>query len=105
MQGNRVRRAVGSARQLGTQGSRVCKAVGYAGQVDTQGGRTYCLALWGLDLAVLAGRCTLGDEAHTPPAHSLLHLLLDHLCSATTIMKAIMMQMKPFPGRGKLSMC
>ena len=45
----------------------------------------YRLAIWSLDLAVLAGWGTLGDEANTPPADSLLHLLLDHLCVQWTL--------------------
>lgn len=45
-----------------------------------QRSRAYRLALWGLDLAVLTGWGALGNEAHTPAAYPLLHLLLDHLC-------------------------
>lgn len=50
-----------------------------------QGNRVYRLAVWGLDLAVLAGWGPLGDEAHSPLADPLLHLLLDDLCITTTM--------------------
>ena len=39
----------------------------------------HLFAIWGLDLAMLAGRGALGYKAHPPLAHTLLHLLLDHL--------------------------
>ena len=61
-----------------------------------QRGGAYRLALGGLDLAVLAGWCALGNEAHAPSAHSLLHLFLDHLCITMMRMKTMMMKVSRF---------
>lgn len=54
-------------------------------------GAAYRLAIRCLDFAVLTGWCSLRDEAHTPPAHTLLHLLLDHLHTHPNLHQRLMM--------------